>query len=46
MSACVQAGHIAVIDIGKTNAKLAVVDTVQMHEVGVLLAACDVWQSS
>ncbi|MDF0596822.1 FGGY-family carbohydrate kinase [Psychromarinibacter halotolerans] len=28
--------NVAVIDIGKTNAKLAVVDTVQMHEVGVL----------
>ncbi|WP_425052389.1 FGGY-family carbohydrate kinase [Psychromarinibacter sp. S121] len=28
--------NVAVIDIGKTNAKLAVVDTVEMREIGVL----------
>jgi len=27
--------HVAVIDIGKTNAKVAVVDTAAMHEIGV-----------
>ncbi|MBB94121.1 MAG: carbohydrate kinase [Rhodobacteraceae bacterium] len=36
MSACVQAGHIAVIDIGKTNAKLALVDLATLDELAVV----------